>query len=231
MTAYQHSAPIGSARPAALSTRVLLTWAAVAAPLWATVSLAQVATREGFDLTRHPLSLLATGTLGWLQIVNFVLFGVLTVGGAIGLRRVLRDSPGGVWAPRLVGAGGVALIASGVLVLDPMDGFPIGTPAGMPASMSWHGVAHMIVGVGCFVLMSAACYVLGHHFGRARRRGLAIASGVAGTALLLGNGWAMAGGAIGSLTLAVGAITATTWISIVAAFYRTALQSKQEGRR
>jgi hypothetical protein len=36
-----------------VSTRSLLTCAAVAAPLWVVVSLAQAATREGFDLTRH----------------------------------------------------------------------------------------------------------------------------------------------------------------------------------
>src|SRR3954447_11634234 len=79
-----------SATSRTVSTRVLLGCAAVAAPLWATVSLLQAATREGFDLTRHPLSALSNGSLGWLQITNFLVAGLLTIIGAAGLRRVMR---------------------------------------------------------------------------------------------------------------------------------------------
>lgn len=50
------------------TTRSLLTCAVVSAPLWAVVSLAQATTRDGFDLTQQPLSLLSAGPLGWLQI-------------------------------------------------------------------------------------------------------------------------------------------------------------------
>src|SRR5262245_53305328 len=122
------------------STRTLLACATVAAPLWAVVSLAQAATRDGFDLTRHPLSALSNGDLGWLQIANFILAGVLTVAGASGLARVLFATPGGVWAPRLVRVSGFGLIAAGVFVMDPADGYPAGTPAGMPATFSWHSI-------------------------------------------------------------------------------------------
>jgi hypothetical protein len=55
--------------------------------LFVAVSLGQAFTRSGFDLTRHPLSLLSNGALGWLQITNFVVTGVLTLAGAVGLRR------------------------------------------------------------------------------------------------------------------------------------------------
>jgi len=89
-------------------TRTLLTCAAVAAPLWTAVSLAQAATRPGFDLTRQPLSALSNGSLGWLQITNFLVAGVLTVIGAAGLRRVLHSR----WAPRLVAVNGVGMIAN-----------------------------------------------------------------------------------------------------------------------
>ena len=36
----------------------------------------QMLTREGFDITRHPISQLATGGLGWIQITTFVLAGL-----------------------------------------------------------------------------------------------------------------------------------------------------------
>jgi len=203
-------------RTHAISTRSLLTAAVISAPLWATVSLVQAATREGFDITRHPLSALSDGSLGWLQITNFLVCGVLTVAGAVGLRRVLPSK----WAPRLVAVNGVGMFAAGLLVMDPADGFPAGTPAGMPSSMSWHGYGHMISGSIAFIALIAACYVLGRHFSRSGDRARAVASRVAGTALLLGNAWPMTGGKAGSLTLAIGAITAMLWISAVAAHHR-----------
>ena len=201
-----------TAPAATVHTRSLLACAAVAGPLWAAVSLAQAATREGYDLSRHPLSVLSNGALGWVQITNFVLAGVLTMAGAAGLRRALPSR----WLPRLVAANGAAMLAAGILVMDPADGFPAGTPDGMPATLSWHSLGHMAAGTIAFATSIAACYVLARHFAGAGRRGAAAASVVAGTALLAGDLWAMSGGAAGSLTLAVGAITAMLWVSAVA---------------
>lgn len=222
MTTAQIPAATPAKATAAASTRSLLALAVVAQPLWAVVSLTQAATRQGYDITRHPLSALSNGSLGWLQIANFVLAGVLTVIGAAGLRRAMRGTPGGTWTPRLVRISGFGMIAAGAFVMDPADGFPVGTPYGMPAALSWHSYAHFAAGSVTFTALIAACYVLGRHFGRAGERGRALASRVAGTALLLGNGWAMSGGTAGTLTLAVGVITAMVWISATAYRYRRA---------
>lgn len=193
------------------ATRTLLTAGAVAGPLWAAVSLAQVAVRDGFDLTRHPLSALANGSGGWVQIVNFVAAGVLLLAGAAGLRRV----PVGRWAARLVRIAGLGMIGAGVLVMDPADGFPAGTPAGMPASMSWHGIGHMVAGTVTFAALIACCFVLARRFAA----GPAVLAAGGGVALLVGWGWAMSGGTAGSLTLAVGAIAALLVVSATAAGY------------
>ncbi|MET9855932.1 DUF998 domain-containing protein [Streptomyces sp. NPDC006450] len=198
------------------ATRSLLACAVVASPLWAVVSLTQAATREGFDITRHPLSALSNGSLGLLQIANFLIAGVLLALGATGLRRALRGAPGSTWAPRLVRIGGIGMIAAGAFVMDPVDGFPAGAPSVESATLTWHSYAHFAAGSVTFTSLIAACYVLGRHFGRAGNRRYAIASRVAGTALLIGNGWAMSGGPAGTLTLAVGAVTAMLWISAVA---------------
>lgn len=214
--------PVPTASPAAATTRSLLTCMAAAGPLWTIVSLAQAATREGFDLTRHPLSALSNGSLGWLQITNFVVAGVLTIAGVAGLRRVLRGTPGGTWAPRLLRVTGIGMIAAGVFVMDPGDGFPAGTPAG-PGTLSLPGLCHLAAGSISFTALIAACHVLGHHFRRAGHRGHALASHLAGAALLLGNAWAMSGGTAGSLVLAIGTITAMTWVAWVAARYRRAV--------
>jgi hypothetical protein len=52
--------------------------------------LLQAYTRDGFDPARHPLSSLALGDLGWLQTANFVVCGLLTLAGAVGLRPAYR---------------------------------------------------------------------------------------------------------------------------------------------
>ncbi|MFI6296236.1 DUF998 domain-containing protein [Nonomuraea sp. NPDC050790] len=198
------------------TTRTLLTAAALAAPVWVVVSLAQAFTREGFDLTRHPLSQLATGELGWIQIATFATVGVLFIAGASGLRRALAGQPGGVWTPRLIRTVGIGMIAAGAFTMDAGDGFPVGTPAGPPAEMSWHAVAHMAAGSITFFALAAAGFVLGRHFARTGDRACAIVSRLAGVAVILGNGWAMSGGRMGSLTLAIGVSLALAWVSTVA---------------
>ncbi|GLW29204.1 DUF998 domain-containing protein [Actinoplanes regularis] len=177
---------------------------AVAGPLWAAVSLAQVATRDGFDLMRHPLSLLSTGSLGWVQIANFVVAGLLMVVGA--------GSLDGRWAPRLTRIAGFGMIAAGLLVMDPGGGFPAGHPE-VPTTMSRHAIGHMAAGTVTFIALIAACYVLAK---RATTRGWTAAAAISGTALLVGDLWAMSGGAAGTLTLAVGAITAMLFLSMTA---------------
>ncbi|MFE1875062.1 DUF998 domain-containing protein [Streptomyces sp. NPDC059496] len=204
------------------ATRSLLTCAVAATPLWVAVALPQAALREGFDITRHPLSALSNGSLGWLQIANFLIVGVLLAVGATGLRRALHGGPGGTWAPRLVRVAGVGMIAAGVFVMDPADGFPAGTPYGQPATLTWHSYAHFAAGSITFLSLIAACYVLGRRFGRAGEREYALLARTGGTALLLGNGWAMGGGTAGTLTLAVGVITAMLSISLIANRFRSA---------
>ncbi|MGW0065374.1 DUF998 domain-containing protein [Streptosporangium sandarakinum] len=215
-----------AARPgaAAPATRLLLACLVAATPVFGFVSLAQVFTREGFDLLRHPLSMLSTGDLGWIQITNFLVSGALMIAGAAGLRRVMRGTPGGTWAPRLLLVNGVMLAVAGVFVMDPGDGFPVGTPLGQPTAMSWHAMAHMAAGSVAFTALIAACFVLGRHFSRAGRTGFAVASRVSGAALLLGNGWAMSGGRAGSLTLCVGVLVAMAWAGVAAADRLAALR-------
>src|SRR5687767_2234597 len=94
-------------------TRLLLGGLAAGPAVFGVVSFAQVFTREGFDLTRFPLSMLSNGDLGWLQITNFVVSGLLTIAGALGLRRALHGRPGGTWTPRLMLVNGVAMVLAG----------------------------------------------------------------------------------------------------------------------
>jgi hypothetical protein len=156
-------------------TRASLISGVVAGPLYIVVGLIQALTRPGFDLLRHDLSLLANGDLGWIQIANLVLTGLLVITFALGMRRVLRGSRGGTWGPLLVGVYGLGLISAGFFTADPAFGFPPGTPPEAHA-ISWHGLLHFITaGIG-FLALIAASLVMARRFASQGHRGWATSS-------------------------------------------------------
>lgn len=164
----------GAASPHATTMpQVLLACGVVAGPLFVVVAVLQMATRDGFDPNRHPISLLSTGDLGWIQITNFVVAGLLFLAGAVGMRRILHPGPGGTWGPLLIGILGVALIWGGMFVADPADGFPPGTPPGVPDQLSWHGILHAVAPPVGYLAPLAACFVFARRFSGLGRRGWA----------------------------------------------------------
>jgi hypothetical protein len=165
-----HSPPTATTTNA---TRALLACGVAAGPLFVVVGLLQMLSRDGFDPTRHPLSLLSLGGLGWIQISNFVVAGLLFVASAVGMRRVLRPGRGGTWGPLLIGVYGAGLIMGGVFVADPALGFPPGTPEGTPDQLSWHGMLHAIAPVLASLALVAACLVFARRFAALRQRGWA----------------------------------------------------------
>src|SRR5688572_6272547 len=125
-------------------TKSLLTAGIIAGPLYIVLGLAQAFTRPGFDITRHALSLLSNSDLGWIQITNFILSGLLVIAGAFGIRRTI-DGKGKTWGTLLIGIYGLSLIAAGIFKADPAMGFPIGTPEGS-TTMSTDGMLHFMTG-------------------------------------------------------------------------------------
>ncbi|MGH2351351.1 MAG: DUF998 domain-containing protein [Chloroflexota bacterium] len=214
------SASVETASNATSVTRALLACGVVAGPLYVVVSLLQALTREGFDLTRHAWSLLSNGDLGWIQITNFVVTGLLTVACALGMRRTVRGHLAGTWGPLLIGVYGVSLIAAGAFVADPMDGFPAGTPAGPPAAISWHGVAHLVAGGIGFLALIAACFVFARRFAAGGERGWMAYSVVTGVVFFA----AFLGIASGSsnplivLAFVAAVLLAWSWIAAVSAW-------------
>src|SRR3954447_22494687 len=80
--------------PAARITRSLLGYGVIAGPFYVAVSLAQALTRDGFQLDKHSWSLLENGNLGWIQVTNFIVTGLMTVAAAAGLRRAVTAGRG-----------------------------------------------------------------------------------------------------------------------------------------
>ena len=195
-----------------ITTRAYLAALALSGPLWAVVSVAQAATRAGFDPTEHPLSMLSLGSLGWLQVTNFVVAGVLAIVGAVGLRQAISST----WAPRLVAGYGVGYILAGVFVMEAGGGFPAGAPTEAPEALAWHTVVHLLVGTLAFVALTAALLVLGRHFARNGERGLAFGAVAAAFVVIVANVLASAQVLAPSLVLAVGVIAGMLFLSLIA---------------
>jgi len=224
-TAPGAGAPSASSETTTKLTRALLACGVAAGLLFIVVGLLQAFTRDGFDLRRHPLSLLSNGDLGWVQISNFVVSGLLFATAAVGMRRVLRPGRGGTWGPRLIGAVGVGMIAAGVFVADPADGFPPGTPPGRPDALSWHGSLHFIAAGVAFLALIVACFVFARRFAARRQRGWAAYSAATGVVFFAAwsalFAWPDNDGV--NVAFAVAALLGVGWVSVMAARLMTEL--------
>lgn len=102
-------------------------------------------TRPQYRPTYHAVSALSLGRRGWIQKTNFVVCGAGIVVGAIALVATLES---GVLAV-MVGGWGLALVMSGVFTMDPMRGYPPGTPNSTPddvsAAHNFHDWAGLVV--------------------------------------------------------------------------------------
>jgi hypothetical protein len=219
----QHSISQDNTSSDAKLTRMLLLCGVVAGPLYVIMGAIEILTRPGFEVTRHDLSLMSNGDWGWIHISLLVLTGLLTIAGAVGMRRVLTGSRGGTWGPILVGIYGLGLIGAGFFVADPALGFPPGTPANAHA-VSWHGLMHFVSGGIGFLGLIAACFVFARRFAAQRLRGWAVYCMATGVIYLA----AFAGIAIGSnsvgvitttviLAFSVAVVIGWAWISAMAA--------------
>ncbi len=143
-----------------LTTRLLLACGPLGSLLWVTVSLVEGATRPGYSAWRHAVSQLSLGELGWMNVANFIIGGLLILGFALGLRRALRTSRGAVWGPRLVAAVGLCLIVAGIFPIDPSLGYP----PGAGGTHTPQGLVHAIAGTALIGFVGATCFVLARRF-------------------------------------------------------------------
>jgi hypothetical membrane protein len=200
---------------------VLLTGGIIAGPLYLIVGLIQAFTRPGFDITRHPLSVLSNGDLGWIQITNFVVSGLLVSGAAIGIRQSLLNGRGRTWGPLLVGLYGLSLIGAAIFKADPALGFPAGTPLDQN-TVTTTGILHFVSGGIGFLALIVGCFVFARRFAAAQQRGWQIFSVLTGIVFLAafvgigagaGNPWTILG-------FWIGLTVAWAWLSLLCARLR-----------
>lgn len=196
----------------AASTRHLLGCGVVAGPLFVGVTAVAALTRPGYDIRRHGISLLALGPGGWVQVANFVAAGALSIAFGVGVRRVLGR---GIAAP-LVWGYGAGLVVTGLFLVDPGAGFPLGTPLDA-SGMSWHGAVHAAAPPFAFACLAGLCCWFAGWFARRGRAGLALYSVLTAVAALLLIFLPGGGGSVRS-ALAVGLTSA--WLTGVAVLLR-----------
>ena len=206
--------PGASSATATKGTRALLTCGLVAGPLFILLIVIQALTRPGFDLRRHPASMLSLGDLGWIQIANFIACGLLIVAFAVGLRRVLHPGRGGTWGPLLIGAYGLGLIAAGAFVADPAFGFPPGTPQGIPTTLSLNAVLHGIGFTFAFLSLTLACLVFARRYAAIQQRGWAAYTFATAVAALALSMWPGQDGA--SVRYFIASVIVCAWTSAIA---------------
>ena len=200
--------------------QILLACGVAAGPLYVVVGLIQMAIRPGFDITRHALSLLSNGDLGWIQTLNFLVTGILLVAGAVGVKRALRSGPGSRWAPRMLGLYGLGLIGASIFRADPALGFPPGTPL-ENNPISWHGMLHFVVGTIGFIGFIAACFIFARRFMSIQNPAWAWYSLITGILFLI-SFVGIASGSKGpvSLFFAIAVVLGFAWISMLLSHLR-----------
>ncbi|MFD1827082.1 DUF998 domain-containing protein [Mumia zhuanghuii] len=196
-------------------TRRLLAAAALAGPVFYTSAIAQMVTRDGFDLREHPISQLSTDDLGWVQRATFVIAGLGVLGLAVAHRRLVTTGVGRRWLPILIGVFGGGLAVAGLFVMDPQYAFPAGTPDAPAPEMSWHSVVHSGAAAVAFTALAVACVVLTVRAIGARRTLPAIGSGLAAVILLVPVSPTHA-----SIQIAVTGLVAFGWVSAYALHLR-----------
>jgi hypothetical protein len=193
-------------------TRGLLAAGIVGGAAFIIANWVQAFLRPGFDVQRDPLSLLLLGDLGWIQTINFIGTGILFVLFAIGL----HGARTGIWGPRLVTGFGVGLIIAGAFHPDAALGFPPGTPAGSPTSLSWHNWLHTVGFILSFSSITAACFVAARRFRQLRMLAWARYSSTMGvvTPVLIVLGMAVM--PVAGLAFAAAGTLAAAWVAALA---------------
>jgi uncharacterized protein DUF998 len=170
-----------SSRPVAVKTVV---WCgALAGPIFVLAALIIGSFRDRYSQLRLPISLLAVGHNGWMQIVNFVVCGLSFLVLALGMRSILTGRSAR-WVPVLIAIVGVGLVGAGLFPADPGLGFPPHGQAEPGPTM--HGHLHDVFSVAVFAGLPWTMIVLARYFRDRGAAGWARASMICGVVLAVG---------------------------------------------
>jgi hypothetical protein len=100
-----------------INTNILLACGIIAGPLFVFMFLVEGAVRPNYNACRQPVSDLAIGEFGSIQITNFIITGLLFLAFTIGLRRTSL-ALSALWGPFILGVFSVGVIGAGIFTGD-----------------------------------------------------------------------------------------------------------------
>jgi hypothetical protein len=186
----------------------MLGWGVVAGPFYLVFGVILALTRDGFDLSRHALSLLTLGEGGWWQILNFALTGIMVVVAGWGVLRAIEGRGRGAGVAVIVAGAAIAL--AGIFPPDPVADFP----PGAEATTSVTGMLHLALGAVEFVAFAVAAFLLARFFVSRVERGRAAWSRIAGVVIVVAfaAGAALSTGPAGVALLWLAVVTGFAWL-------------------
>ncbi len=152
----------------------LVSCSGVGAFLFTATYLLEGITQQDYSAWQQPISALSLSPVGWVQQVNFVVFGILTLLSAVGWYRLLTPGKAKIWFPLYQSIAGLGLIVAGFFPMDPFPGYPPGVVLTAPTV---HGTIHTVGAYVIIVAFANGCAVLAYLFARELRwRGWAVYS-------------------------------------------------------
>lgn len=143
--------------------QLLLVCGVVGPVLFVVAFLLEGVTRPEYHSLVQSISSLEAGPTGWVQQLNFIVFGLFMASFAAGLRLTLVRGVGSLWGPLFEGVVALGLIGDGIFTQDPL---------------------HTLFDIVTFSAAMGVCFVLARRFASdARWRGWALYS--VATALLM----------------------------------------------
>ena len=160
----QHGVPRRVARRGRIgvsssSTHVqrIAAWAGIVGPVLftATYMAQELARRDEYDPVSEVVSALEAGPNGWIQQVNFAVFGILTLVFATGLHRGIQRTPAGAAGPVLLGLSGIGGLLAALL--------PLREDA---AGVTYDPGGHVVAGATFFLSSAVGLAVLSRRLAR-----------------------------------------------------------------
>lgn len=161
---WQQYSPVQQLRAHQVLRRCALVGGVVAPPCFALATFFEEATRPGYNAWHQSISALSLSDQGWMQIINFVVCGLLILGFAGALRHTQPFDQGTRWVPLLLGVVGGCLILCGLFVADPSHGYPLGTPEGIAPNPTLHENLHFFFSIVGGCALPGACFALARRF-------------------------------------------------------------------
>jgi hypothetical protein len=133
------------------------TWSGITGPaLFVAGFLLEGWIRPGYNPSAEYVSALSLGERGWIQIVNFLIFGILLFVFSRAVAAEFTSGKASRWGIILLTIIAICYFFSGLFIMDPAN-----TPL---AEATFHGTLHGILGAIVFLLMPIAIFVFWRRF-------------------------------------------------------------------